>query len=203
MNINQGWIKLHRKILQDPIFTSNQGFKVWIWCLIRANHKETEIFLGRQKVLLKQGQFIFGRYSASEMLKIPPSTVWFWIRRLKDDDYIDIKTTNKFSIITINNWDKYQNSLTPKEQQKDTDKNDKNVKKYNEISTQEISIIKEIKEKLSQTEMNKRTLSQIINDTEFLKDKKKQLLKRLSDKKLENPAGYVVRMYQFWKDNEK
>ena len=199
----QGWIKLYRKLLRDPIFTSDKGLKVWVWCLLRANHKKTEVFLGRQKILLKRGQFIFGRYSASEMLKIPPSTVWFWIKELKNGYYIDIKTTNKFSIITIKNWGKYQNSLTPKEQQRDTDNNDKNVKKFNEITTQEISIIKKIKEKLSQTEMNERMLSQIINDTEFLKDKKKQLLKHLSDKKLENPAGYIVRMYQFWKDNEK
>jgi len=89
--MTNGWIKLHRKILDNPIFTSDKGFRIWIWCLLKASHNGNECFIGRKRrVQLGKGQFIFGRKSASEELKLSGSTVWWWITQLELDSYIDI-----------------------------------------------------------------------------------------------------------------
>jgi hypothetical protein len=130
-----GWIKLHRRLIDSEIFTSEKGLKVWIWCLLRANHTDTEIFFGLKKIHLFAGQFVFGRDSASNDLKMSSSTVRNWMGVLKKDSYIDIQPTNKYSIVTVLNYTKFQNldskkdnKITTKKQQNNTDKNDKNDK---------------------------------------------------------------------------
>jgi len=132
---NLGWIKLYRKLLHSPIFSSEKGLKVWVWCLLKASHDGYEQYVGRKLVVLRPGQFIFGRHSASGELKMKGSTLWGWIQTLKIDNYIDIKPYSKYSVISIKNWSEYQgvdskvdNKRTTNEQQMDTNKNVKNVK---------------------------------------------------------------------------
>ena len=127
---NQGWIVVHRKLLNSIVFTSEKGLKIWIWCLLKANHKEATIFLGTQEVKIEPGQFVFGRDSASDELAMSPSTVRNWMNILKKDSYIDIKTTNKYSLITIQKWKEYQsvdtsedNKIKTKKQQNNTNNN--------------------------------------------------------------------------------
>ena len=131
----KGYIKLHRKLLENPIFTSERGFRIWLWCLMRAGHKERDIYFGKEKIHLKVGQFVYGRDSAGESLGLSPSTVRNWIETLKVDRYLDIKSTNKYSIITILKWNEYQvkdnkvdNKVKTDEKPNNTNKNDKNVK---------------------------------------------------------------------------
>jgi len=151
--MKSGWIKLHRKVLENPIFSSEKGFRLWIWCLLKAGHKEKDVYLGNEKIHLKEGEFIFGRGSASEQLGIKESTIRNWMKTLKQDRYIDIKPTNKYSLIKVRNWEQYQdteqgdgqqskNKLKTKQKQMDTnknDKNDKNDKEYNSMSPIKIS----------------------------------------------------------------
>src|SRR3990167_2049346 len=103
-----GYIKLYRKLLDNQIFASEKGLKIWMWCLLKASHKNIEIYLGRKKEQLKAGQFIFGRRAASEELKMSGSTIWWWMNQLRIDTFIDIEKPPKYSIITILNWPKYQ-----------------------------------------------------------------------------------------------
>ena len=35
-----GWIKLHRKLLDSPIFQNEKLFKVFAYCLMKASHKD-------------------------------------------------------------------------------------------------------------------------------------------------------------------
>jgi hypothetical protein len=105
---NQGWISLHRKIEDNPIFQNEKALKIWIWVLIRANHTETDILLGRNLIHLKVGQFVFGSDTACERLKMSKSTIHFWLNFLKLERYIERKVTNKYSIITVLNYSRYQ-----------------------------------------------------------------------------------------------
>lgn len=130
-----GWIKLHRKLLCSNIFDNEKALKVWIWCLMKASHKDFEPIIGTQIVKLKQGQFVFGRNKAAEELKMKPSTVYLYMDLLKRNGNISIKPNNKYSIVTIEKWATYQlaeesidNKITTKQQQNNTYKNDKNIK---------------------------------------------------------------------------
>ena|SRR3990167_5855035 len=139
----EGWIKLHRKLLENLIFNNEKGLKIWIWCLLKANHKVNTFLLGRQKMIIKKGQFVFGSNHSSEELKLAKSTIWYWLEFLEREGQVELKKTNKYTIITMKNWDKYQEvgnkSETNEEtngKQIGTNKNVKNVKNDKNIPTQ-------------------------------------------------------------------
>ena len=132
-----GWIKLHRKILDSPIFQNEKLFKVFAYCLMKASHKEHTQLVGRRVVHLKKGQFVFGRKRASEELRLKESTIRDYVKLLENLGTIDIKSDNKFSVITVVNWsiyqtdeeisdNKYDNKSTTNQHQINTNKNVKN-----------------------------------------------------------------------------
>ena len=138
-----GFIKLERCLLSKSIFNNEKLLKVWIWCLLKATYKEYTEIIGRQEVVIQPGQFTTGRFKAGEELNMNSSTAWSYLKLLQKNQSIDIKSNNKFSVVTIVNWALYQldknnsdnksdNKKTTDEQQMNTNKNiknDKNVKK--------------------------------------------------------------------------
>ena len=105
---SKGWIKLHREILDKAIFHNEKLLKVFVWCTLKATHEEYDQLVGRQIVHLKPGQFVTGRHKASEELRLKPSTAWDYLKVLESNNTINIKSDNKFSIVTIVNWALYQ-----------------------------------------------------------------------------------------------
>lgn len=132
-----GWIKLHRKLLDSPIFQNEKLFKVFAYCLMKTSHKDHTQLVGRRVVELEKGQFVFGRKRASEELRLKESTVRDYIKLLENLGTIVVKSDNKFSVITVVNWAIYQsmeensdskndNKSTTNQQQINTNKNVKN-----------------------------------------------------------------------------
>lgn len=103
-----GFIKMHRELLSKPIFANPLILKVWIWCLFKATHEPIVQVVGKQKVQLEPGQFVFGRFKAGEELDMAPTTVRDYMKWLVDNGSIDIKSANKFSLVTVVNWRVYQ-----------------------------------------------------------------------------------------------
>ena len=137
--MQNGWIKIYRKLLNSAIFQNEKMLKIFIWCLLKAAHKEHEQLVGRQKVHLLPGQFIFGRNAAAAELQMAPSTVYDYMSLLKAENTISIKSGNKYSVVTIENWSFYQSedenldsktdsTLATNRQQISTNKNVDNYK---------------------------------------------------------------------------
>lgn len=113
-----GWVKLHRRIQENGWLTNAELLTFWIWCLTKATHKPVDLVVGRQKVHLKPGQFVFGRKKAAEELKQHESTIYRHVVYLRDiEQAITIKANNRFSIISIINWASYQGEPGGSEQQ--------------------------------------------------------------------------------------
>ena len=138
-----GWIKLYRKLLNHEVFRSKDDklFKTFIYCLLRAGHKEKEVFFNKQKVKLKAGQFITGREQASRDLGYSPKTFDRKINDLQNGTNLTRYMTRRFSIISIANWETYQGRPEEDDPQPDpehdplngtnltTNKKDKEIKK--------------------------------------------------------------------------
>ena len=136
----EGWIKIHRKILENPIiFKDSDYLAIWIYLLLNATHKEVPALFKGKKIILKPGQLITGRKSISYQLKISESKTYRVINEYKSEHQIEQQTSNHNSLITILNWDKYQqieqqneqpvnNQRTTSEQPVNTNKNVKNIK---------------------------------------------------------------------------
>ena len=57
----QGYIKLHRKLMDSAVWGDPLYLKLWLYCLMKSTHKEREVILGNQVITLKPGEFITGR----------------------------------------------------------------------------------------------------------------------------------------------
>jgi len=82
----------------------------WSWCLMKASRKKTKQLIGAQMVELNPGDFIFGRKNASTQLKISEQTIRTCVKTLEKMQNIRIVPTNKFTIISVINWDSYQSN---------------------------------------------------------------------------------------------
>ena len=50
----EGWIKIHRKILENPIVCKDADYlAVWFYLLLNATHKETPALFQGKKIILK------------------------------------------------------------------------------------------------------------------------------------------------------
>lgn len=142
----QGWIKLHRKILENPLFSNPQAFILWMQLLLRANHKDAKVMLGNQVVEVKRGQLLTGRNKLSEYTGLNRSKLERLLDLFENEQQIEQQKTTKYRLISITNYDKYQgdeqqlsNKRATTEQQLSTNKNDnnnKNEKKKESIITE-------------------------------------------------------------------
>lgn len=104
------------------MFTNQTALKIWIWCLCRTSYKErfVPIKIGRGETTVKilPGQFLFGRFKAEEELNIDGSTIYKWMQKFASPEFdmISIESNNQYSIVTVNNWGRYQIVKTEKEQ---------------------------------------------------------------------------------------
>ena len=116
----EGFINLHRTLLDSMIFSSQTGLKIWIWLLLKASFKKRYVPLkigkGETTVTIERGQLLFGRYKAEEELCIDGSTIYRWIKKLEENEMILIQSNNQYSIITICNYDTYQGENINNEQ---------------------------------------------------------------------------------------
>lgn len=131
-----GYVKLHRVLLDNPISKKPQYAWLWATLLLLANHKPNKFMWNGEIIIIKEGQLLTGRKQLSEKTGIPESTVEDILKYLETQQQIQQQKTTKFRLITIVNWTKYQisnnksnNKATTKQQQADTNKNDKNDKK--------------------------------------------------------------------------
>ena len=143
----EGYLKLYRQIIDSEIFASPNGLKIWIWCLCKASYKEKymTIQIGRGESKTRCWVLsLFGRFKAEQELDLSGSMIYRWMKRFEDLGMINIVSNSHYSIITICNWETYQETQKQKvnsrwnsrwtadEQPLNTnkkDKKDKNIKK--------------------------------------------------------------------------
>lgn len=99
-----GWIKLHRSLLSWEWWDDWNTTRVWIWLLLNANH-------GPEKwhgMTIKTGQMITSYGKISEATGLTMRETRTAISHLKSTKNVTCKTTNRFQLVTIENWEFYQ-----------------------------------------------------------------------------------------------
>lgn len=138
-----GWIKIYRDITKHWIFQDAEKFKWWIDLLVMASHEEYRMLAQGSLILLKRGQlsvslsFLASRWGRSK------EKVLNFLRLLEEDNMIERKSDRKSTIITICNYDSYQDvsdqyptANRPMSDQCPTEyKNVKECKEYNNTTT--------------------------------------------------------------------
>ena len=111
---DEGWVKLHRKILDNPVFKDREALQLFLYCLLRANYKPNDFIFNGQVVHLERGQFIFGLRKASKALKMSIRKLRTRLLVLRKLGITTHQTTHRFSIITICNYNQYQDTQNEK-----------------------------------------------------------------------------------------
>lgn len=144
-----GYIKLHRCLLENPI--SQKPIYAWLWTtlLLLANHKPNKFMWNGNIIIIKEGEVLTGRKELSVKTGIPETTIEDILKYLERQHQIRQQKTTKFRIITIIEWQKYQNSDTKSDnkpttsrQQADTNKNEENEeneKKKDRVTDKSVS----------------------------------------------------------------
>lgn len=129
------YIKLNRKILQDPMFDKKpyDDLRAWLWVLATAQafptiaklEDGTEIYVGR-------GQFFRSKGKLAEEFGWTEKQVRAWEQRLKRRGSLSYegrpKGRQKGTLYTVENYTFYQDSDTPKGQIKGQTKGQRNKK---------------------------------------------------------------------------
>jgi len=132
--MQEGYIKLHRCILDSSWSRHPDFVAVWVYCLLRANYNPADVVTkGGAVVHLEPGQFITSREQISAGTGVQESKVERILKLFKSEQQIEQQNKGKFRVITITNWFKYQareqhneqqmnNKRTTDEQQMNTNK---------------------------------------------------------------------------------
>lgn len=114
-----GYIKLWRKRLTSGILRNPNLNTFQDWCLLKASYKKHTFIVGFKKITLLPGQFIFGRKQAAKELRMSERGIRTCLKNSISSDFLTIKATNKFSVISITNWATYQSEESVNDQQSD------------------------------------------------------------------------------------
>ena len=100
----EGWIKIHRRLLNWEWWDDHNTTRLFIYCLLKANHSNAK-WRGQD---IKRGQFITGLNSLSAETGITLQSIRTSLKKLKSTNELTIKTNNKNSLVTVINYDLYQ-----------------------------------------------------------------------------------------------
>lgn len=104
-----GYVKTHRDAMEHAVFQDPWLWKVFSWCVMRANFKTTSD-------LAPRGSFTTGRIKAADELRMSPSRVYRIFKRLEKLGSIIVKSNSQFTTVTVCNYGIYQGDDSEVEQ---------------------------------------------------------------------------------------
>lgn len=107
--VNNGWIKIHRKILDWEWYSHESVFRVFVHLLLTANHEAKHW----QGMTIKEGQKVTSYAHLASETGLSVQSVRTAISKLKSTGEITYESNNKYGLITISKWKGYQVKNTP------------------------------------------------------------------------------------------
>lgn len=102
--MNDGFIKIYRSLMGWEWYQDSNTTRVFLHLLLNANWEDSR-YRGHE---VPKGSLVCGRKKLAEDLGLSEQEIRTSINHLKSTNEITIKSTNRFSIITIINWEKFQ-----------------------------------------------------------------------------------------------
>ena len=137
--MNIGYISLHRKIQDCFLWYSDEPFdrrSAWIDLLLLVNHEEKEIVFDGNKIVVSKGQKITSIRFLADRWHWSTTKVRKYLELLKSENMIKIESDNKKTLLTVVNYEFYQNTKhtenTQKTHRNDTENTQKTHRKHAE-----------------------------------------------------------------------
>ncbi|CAC5629866.1 Phage protein [Staphylococcus aureus] len=117
-----GWISIDRSIQNHWLFKEKRTFskfEAWIYLLMEANHSKAKVPIGNQIVTVERGQRLTSILTLSDFFNWSRFKVKTFLDLLESDGMLEVKTTSKYTLITIVNYDFYQSEQGRNQHQND------------------------------------------------------------------------------------
>lgn len=134
--MEQGWVKIHRNLLDKGWFTDSEAVHLWVYLIAKANHCSREVLWNGKIIKLSAGNIITGRKKISAETGINQSKVERLLKLFEIEQQIEQQKTSTSRCISIRNYSKYQST----EQQSEQRLNNKRT-----TSEQRVNTIQELK----------------------------------------------------------
>ena len=109
----KGYIRLHRKLLEHPLFKDKPAawLKIWLYILLRANWRESE-FRPRQgeSIVVPAGSLITSLEKLGTHAALSKEHARRCLEYLERTHTVTLRRTHHWTMITIVNWAAYQQS---------------------------------------------------------------------------------------------
>lgn len=102
--MNGGWIKIFSKIKDWEWYQDSKVLHIFIHCLVSANFTDKNW----KGTPINRGQFISSYNHISEATGVSIQSVRTALKKLEKSQELTIKTTNKYTLITVLGYDSYQ-----------------------------------------------------------------------------------------------
>jgi hypothetical protein len=133
--VTGGWIKLHRKLADDPAWTSEPFTRAqaWVDLLMIANFEPSHYYLRGNKIEVGRGQLAWAEEKLASRWQWSRTKVRSFINELKKEQQIIQQKSKLISILTIVKYEDYQKKEQQTGQQKDDKKTtEKHIKEGKE-----------------------------------------------------------------------
>tara|TARA_R110000787_G_scaffold282043_1_gene393680 strand:+ start:625 stop:1293 length:669 start_codon:yes stop_codon:yes gene_type:complete len=101
-----GWIKLHREFTKFEWYQDANTVRLFLHLLITANHKKAKW----QGNTIDRGQLITSHANLANDLGLTIQNVRTSLLKLKKSENLTIKSTSKFTLLSVCNYDTYQSA---------------------------------------------------------------------------------------------
>lgn len=105
-----GWIRVERGIVDHWVFSEADALKLWVYLLMSANYEDKSRMFNGRLTQVKRGQLIYGRHAVSQRLGISEAKLRRYMKQFIKDEMISQQITNKYSVISITCYEKYQDA---------------------------------------------------------------------------------------------
>jgi DNA-binding transcriptional MocR family regulator len=106
--LKQGWIKLYRKVQDNPLDRKPNYKAVWEYLLLNANPTNTEFIWNNKRTVINRGSLLTSIKSIADYYGLSTGTVSYIIDYLISENMIEKQSNFSFTVITVKNWTRYQ-----------------------------------------------------------------------------------------------
>lgn len=108
---NIGFVQMHRKIRDNPIFWKPNYLAVFTFILLDVEFQDCKKPLRGDLIDLRAGEGLFFQKEIADKFGIAIGTVANIIKKLISESIIETYTNNKYTIVRLVNWEIYQGTL--------------------------------------------------------------------------------------------
>ena len=106
--MSQGYVKIFRKVLDNPNASNHIYLAVWSYLLLKASHKHYVMRIAGEDRTLNPGDMVCSCRKVAEFFGINKDTVNNIFNTMERDSMIRRKMYARKTVISVVNWSSYQ-----------------------------------------------------------------------------------------------